>query len=133
MISRSLWTKAPFRLSVLSTPCPGRNLLLSASSLTRTLPQGSSVPHAPHEELQSFSSRRKMVLFDFASISEASTRSQRRIVICFHSFPICLTHHEKHKSTLKSTSGMRTIWFALQQETNGRLPSRLVTDRLSGW
>ena len=104
MISRSLWTKAPFHLSVLFTPCPRRNLPLSASSLTRTLPQGSSVPHAPHVELWSFLSERKMVLFDFASTSEASTGSQRRIVIRFRSFPICSTHPEKHKSTLKLTS-----------------------------
>ena len=125
--------KAPFCLLALFTPCPRRNLPLSASSLTRTLPQGSSVPHTPHVELWSFSSERKMVLFNFASTSKASTRSQRRIVIRFRSFPICSTHHKKHESTLKSTSGMHTIWFALQQETNGRPPSGLIMDPLSGW
>ena len=133
MTSKSLWTKALFHLSVLFTPCLRRNLPLFTSSLTRTLPQGSSIPHAPLVELWSFSSGRKIVLFDSASISEASTRSQRRIVICFCSFPICSTHHEKHKSTQKSTSGMHTIWFALQQEMNGRPPSGLVLDPLSGW
>ena len=128
MISRSLWMKAPFRLSVLFTPWPRRNLLLSTSSLTKTLPQGSSVPHTPLVEPRSFSSRRKMVLFNFASTSKASTGSQRRITIHFRSFLICLTHHKKHESILKSTSGMCTIWFALQQETNGRPPSGLNTD-----
>ena len=120
-------------LLVLFTPCPRRNLPLSASSSTKTLPQGSSVPHAPLVELRSFSSRRKTALFDFASIFKASTGSQIRIVIHFRSFPICSTPHEKHESTLKSTSGMHIIWFALQQETNGRPPSRLDMDLSSGW
>src|SRR5882724_8220154 len=42
MISKSHWMKALLHPSAPSTPCPRRNLRLYVSSLTRTLPQGSS-------------------------------------------------------------------------------------------
>src|SRR5882672_1327928 len=104
MISKSHWTRAPHRPMVRYTPCPRRNLWLFVSSLTRTLPQGSSVPLALPMELQSSSFGRKMALFDFASTSKASTKFPRKTDIHFCSLPTSQTHHVKHESTPKSTS-----------------------------
>src|SRR6266481_2267966 len=103
MISKSPWTKDPPHPSVPFTPYPRRNLQLFVSSLTRTSLQGSSIPLAPHVEPQSFSSRKKMARFNFASTSEASTKYPRRIATCIHSSLIYCMHQEKHNSTPRLT------------------------------
>src|SRR5882672_3967074 len=75
--------KAQLRPSDLSTPCPRRNLRLCISSLTRTLPQGSSdLPGPPMEPWSSLFGK-KTALFDFALTSEASTESPRKTNIHF--------------------------------------------------
>src|SRR5882672_9087832 len=85
-ISKSHWTRAPHLPMVQYTPCPRRNLWLFISSLMRTLLQGSSVLPALPMELWSSLFGRKTALFDFASISEASTEFARKTDIHFHSF-----------------------------------------------
>src|SRR5882672_557197 len=88
-ISKSHWMRALHRPMVQYTPCHRRNLQLCVSSLTRTLLQGSSVLPALPMELQSSLFRRKMALFNFASISEASTEFPRKTDIV----RVCALHH----------------------------------------
>src|SRR5882672_344630 len=120
--------KAQLRPSDLSTPCPRRNLQLCKSSLTRTLPQGSSDLPGPPMEPQSSSFGKKTALFDFVSTSEASTESLRKTDIHFHSFLTSSTHHEKHISIPRLIFGMHTILFGSHPEMNGRLHSELAMD-----
>src|SRR5882672_10959185 len=103
-ISKSHWMRAPHHPMVRYTPGPRRNLWLFVSSLMRTLLQGSSILPTLPMELRSSLFGRKMALFDFASISEASTKFPRKTDIHFCSFPTSQTHHVKHESTPKSTS-----------------------------
>src|SRR6266481_4861874 len=124
--------KDPPHPSVPFTPCPRRNLQLFISSLTRTSLQGSPVLPAPHVELWYSSSGKKMAPFGFVSTSRASTTSQKRITIHFHSFPISKTHHENQESTPNLTYGMLTTWYKFPLGMNGRLHSRPVTVPLSG-
>src|SRR5882724_8649092 len=126
MISRSPWMKALLHPLVLFTPCLRRNWQLFISSFTRTSLQGSYIHPTHPMEPQFFSSARKMALFDFALTSEASTRFQRKIDTRSHSSLISSTHHEKHKSTPKSTSGMHIILSEWLLETNGRLHSEPI-------
>src|SRR5712664_2536218 len=86
-ISKSHWMRAQHRPMVRYTPCHRRNLRLFVSSLTRTLLQGSSVLPALPMELRSSLFERKTALFDFASISEASTEFPRKTDTHFRSFP----------------------------------------------
>jgi len=133
MISRSPWTKAPPCPLVLFTPCLRRSLQLFISSLTRTSLQGSCIHPTHPMEPQFFLSTRTLALFDFVLTSGASLRFQRKTDNHSHSSPISSMHHEKHESTLKSTSSMHIILSECPQETNGRLHSKPIMVHSSGW
>src|ERR1700733_6431606 len=87
MISRLTLKKVPLHPLVPCTLCPSRNLERFGNSLTSIFGLGSSgLPNPLIEPLSSLFGRR-MAPFDFASTSAVLTKSPRKIVIPFPSFP----------------------------------------------
>ena len=74
----------------------------------------------PPMEPQFYSSRRKTVHFDFASTSEASTGSPRKIDIPYHSSRISLMPLGNPKYSPKSTLGTRFISFESPKVMSGK-------------